>query len=446
EEGSAVFCTAGPDTVWRTADDALWLLSGLPYAPNLQELKRNATTAIGYLHPAHSRVAVLDGDTVCLYSTGTDGTVRTVLDRITIVDGIGGSLIVGDFTLPFLVEGPVTAVSSDRVAVCSANGDGIWNNNDLIQVVQFNGIAPVGIASATVGPLDSGAATGASISVPMKFGSQAVLLRNVGGNGAPGGGDDVLFRAAGFAGPGMQVATAAAGHLIAPPIVLPGSTGEIAVAPSAGGNGVVGDSDDTLLVYTVSSGLLNRTSHAITAGYNPAAIVPAVGLGDIGVVLAVKGAKITAMIDAVVGTQSDISISGTPLLARFESGEVIAYGPGQNLTPGGGDDVALRIDAEANADEFSSARDWGHGLPPQSLGGRMIAVSAGLDGTPGTGDEEIIVHIAPGLGDEAGDTAALRLWASIAAPGAAHPVTALGINYGVMQMPGGGGFYFIVRY
>ncbi len=434
-EGSVVFCNAGNNGTWMDNDDDVFLITGLPNAPNLTRLMRPTTppTSIGYLHPSHSHIAALDADTICVYSTGTDGAVRTALDRVTLIDGIGTTVAVADHAAPFLIEAPLARVSFNSVAFCMAGTDSTYGTtDDLLMVMRFNLLAPSAIGIGIVGPIDSGAATGTSISGPIVADSDTILVRNVGANGTPADADDLLLRATSVLGNPMTIRAATAPNVIQTPIILAGAG--LAVVPSSGGNGTVGDSDDALEVYNLTASNLVRTTLTVSPGFNAAAVTTAVGLGSSGVVVAINGANVRVYTDVGAGTLSDVAIMGVPAFVSL-GGEVLIYGPGIDLTPGTGDDVAVRIADTGTPTSFADAPMWGQALPPTTDGNRAFAVGAGPDGAAGTGDEQIIVHVPAALG-RTRDAVALPLSPAGFVINPVYPVTAFGVNYGVMQQPG----------
>ena len=167
------------------------------------------------------------------------------------------------------------------------------------------------------------------------------------------------------------------------------------------------------------------------------------GLGSSGVVVAINGANVRVYTDVGAGTLSDVAIMGVPAFVSL-GGEVLIYGPGIDLTPGTGDDVAVRIADTGTSTSFADVPKWGQALPPTTDGTRAFAVGAGPDGAPGTGDEQIIVHVPAALG-RTRDAVALPLSPPGFVINPVYPVTALGLDYGVMQQPGSN-IYVLVRF
>ena len=183
-------------------------------------------------------------------------------------------------------------------------------------------------------------------------------------------------------------------------------------------------------------------------------------LGSRGVAVATLGPDFPALsgdeeLQLFLDISDLISVSraapGRSVLAPLGSGSMLVYGPGLDLTPGGGDDQAWHLDASGGFNPLGPAPFWPQTRLPATDQDRGFAMSPGPDGAWGTGDETVVVH--------SGAVLSSGISASVLPATTGSPVTVLsrlipvGPSWGLVQSPGVDGAFMtgdeqlvVVRY
>jgi hypothetical protein len=451
DDTHALLVFAGANGAWGDADDEVALVSGLPGSPTFAVLRRPGNVPVGFLDPQNSIPAVLDADTAVLYSVGADGVPLTGDEVAVYLDGIGSSLTITNLAAPFPNTVPLAAVSSDTFAFGSANpplmgGDGLVGTaDDLLFVIKVTGGTTTG-GVVSVGPLDPGGP--ASRSFPQTADGAQLFLVNAGANGIPGDGDDVLVYVSPLPPSPAPPSFAPARTLARRPIVL---SPTLAAAPGGGPNGLLGDGDDVLDVWSSPAGAITHGARSLGVGVTALGLPePAVRLGPTGVVIACVGPNGTAgdlddqlvrFADAVAGSPSVSTIPGRPALSSLGPMGAFAASPGPNLVAGGGDDSAHHLAHDGGLAPFSAAPAWSQAFSPRTDGSRGFAVGPGADLAYGTGDETLLVFVPRAIA-AAVSVSILPLALQPAAPAAgAEPFVPIGPSWGMAQSPGPDGLF-----
>jgi hypothetical protein len=245
-------------------------------------------------------------------------------------------------------------------------------------------------------------------------------------------GDDLLVR--GKLSQPASPLSAGAAWLAARPIAL-GPT----IAAGVGGPGVApGTGNDDLVVFRETAGMLQVVRHTLGMSANIASPTPVARLGA--GLAAVAGAGLNGVrgdfddvlvvfTDVVAGTSGNVVLGGTPVLSRLGSGDLVSF-----TSP----NRALRLAGDASAQQFFlTGLAWGLGFVPLADADRTFAVGAGADTVLNTGDEVLLVHQSRALG--AGTDAVTLPLSPI--PGTApargtDPFVPVAGFWGLLQSPG----------
>lgn len=202
----------------------------------------------------------LDDTTACLFSEGPDGVVGTPDDGVNFIPNIDMPYFSQPVYMPLGQPGPeaddeVFRVGDRLVAWLSRGPDRRWDTGDeSVCFVQMGG------AVATFITVPINASAGASDGYTVAMGDGAFGMRLSGADGAHGTDDDqVAMVSATSNGTSPRFVTYAAGSGIHTPILSPdwpkfAGAGRLAY-PSGGEDGVLGGSDDQLVVVTGLDGL-----------------------------------------------------------------------------------------------------------------------------------------------------------------------------------------------
>jgi len=439
----AVLCTSGGNATWGDGDDDVVLIFG-PNPSGVTSI-RPGGISVGFLDAKNSIPAVLDGDTLAVYSVGPDGFVGTPDDNIVLItQATSPTPTVTPFGLGPLAAAPVVAISATSVAVPTAGSDTVFGNaDDDLRILNVSGSTFTPGPAPVVGPVDQSGGYG-SASIPFSPDGTNVFILSVGLNGIRRDFDDMLVWVNATTGASRAVK---APFLHRTPIVLD-SSGPILLAAPAGSGAAPGGVNDQLSVFTftLAGTTLTRVDHPLNTRLltgSPRAFAR-VGTGMIAVATAgldkivnSGDERILVFSDPVAGTSSPISLPGNSVLATFGSGELALFSPGLDFLPGGGDDSSLRLDAAATGTTpFNPVVSWPLKLAPFTSGTRVFLVGRGNDGTANTGDEVLIIHqtlaIPAGL-----STILLPLATGASAPAStSQHFVPIGPNWGIVQSPG----------
>lgn len=425
----AVLCVSGPQGgpfLWGDLNDEIVIVQGPPATTQLTRL------TVGHLSAANSVPAVLDADTVAVYSIGLNGTAGDIDDGVWVVTNARSATPATTYrTIPYLNSTPVAAISSTHIAFGRAGLDltrGTADDELWAMDVTTGFMVQLG---ANVGRLDLTAGPTASISIPFSADGDTVFVMTMGGDGAPLTGDDTLVRGK-VSQPG-SILTAGASWLAARPVAL-GAT----LAAGVGGPGKApGTSNDDLVVFRETGGILQVVRHALNTPLNAGALAPLAHLGSGLAVVAGSGPNgvpgdaddaLVVFTDVVGGTSVNAPLGGgTPVLSRLGSGDLVVFtAPGR----------ALRIAGDASEQQlFLSSLPWAQGFVPLTDDDRAFAIGAGPDSLPNSGDEVLLVRQTRALGAVT-DGVTLPLSPAASAPArGTEPFVPVGA-WGLLQSPG----------
>ncbi|HEX5136609.1 MAG TPA: IPT/TIG domain-containing protein [Planctomycetota bacterium] len=441
-DGYAVLCTAGANGTWGNADDEIRIVTGPPNAITIGSVSPRGSPGaqVGYLSATSSIPAVLGPDTFCVYSVGSAGAGFFVVTN-------ARTSPVADFIIyPQMNVAPIAAIGPARVAFVSSGVDNVFgpfgappaNQGDELVVGDLSLAAvPVTMAPLLVpaAPFADTSVTGlGNFSIPFSPDGDTVFVMGAGPDAVRWNGDDTVL--AHVMSTGTTSALFPARFLIGRPIAF--STSLLA-GPGVGPNGLAGGGDDALEVFTYTGGAWTGTPYLLGQTVNTAAAVVTyarVGNG-IAVALAAPNA-LRLYTNPATGAATTLPFNGTPLLAPFGNGGLMAFGPGPNLVPAtGNDDEALHINATISSiDPFSIIPNLIQNVAPLSDGNRMFAVSPGPDAAFLTGDDTLEIYQSLALG-QAGSACQLPLAAMPTAPvNGALPFVPIGPGWGLLQSAG----------
>jgi len=440
--GFAVACSAGLDAGWGTADDEVVIITGPPNPMAVTPVRRANGSPVGYLSAANSIPAVLDPNNVCVYSIGPDKLVASPDDRIVLVSSARTAApVVTDHLAPGLNSAPVKAISATRVAATIAGPDGLRNTaDDLLFILTFSGTSSTAqMSPVPIGPIDTTPGPG-NFSIPLSPDGNTIFVLTGGGNGTLGDSDDSLIRFTISTGVQQAINTP---FFLQRPVAL---SATLAAAPGAGPNGVFGDLDDELSVVSHNGTSLVRTPLPLQGmGLSTAAVRTMARLGATGLAVPTKGPDgIANSSDDVVmvttnpggGTLLQLPIQGRPLLVPLGSGGLLFFSPGPNLLVPDGDETILHLDATATtAVNMATVPLWNQASAILSDADRAFAVGNGPDGLPATGDEQLLVYQSRALGQTA-DGSTLPLAPALFPVAAGTLFSPIGPGWGLAQSPG----------
>ncbi|MEE8105177.1 MAG: IPT/TIG domain-containing protein [Planctomycetota bacterium] len=438
--GSAVLCTAGENTVWGDADDEVLIVRGPP-AATIVPVRRAGGTPVGYLDPVNSVPAVLDANTICVYSLGSDGTAPDATDRIVQITAAQTTPVVTDHAGAFLNPAPLGAIGPNRVATMVAGTNTtLGDADDRIWLIEFSGTTLNINSKLMVGAADLTGGRG-NLSIPYSPDGSAVFVLTGGTNTTFRDNDDVFRR---ITMPGLQTIV---GVLPAPfgrPIAISAS---LAAVPAAGPNGLFGDTNDELCAIQIGATMIT-IGHTLPTPLSVGPLVPFAKIGD-GIVIPLTGVdgtpntfsdEFAVYTDPVAGTVQRLSRAGIPLFAPLGNGELIVFERGGDVTPDTNDDAVTHIDAAAqNATSFATAPIWDHAFAPHTDQTRAFAIDAGANGF-GDGDEALLIYQAASLGQFVESLALVMAQPGTPATGL-EPFVPIGPGWGLIQSPGLDGTY-----
>jgi len=442
-DGVAVICNSGLDRAWNTADDDVFVLTFTPGGggPTQVTVLRGGAASVGFLDQQASIPLVMDANTVCIYSRGFDGLVNTVDDRITVISALQTTPSVTDHHVGFLIRCPLGRVDATRVAYLSSGPNQTAGDpDDALNILDLNNPgSPTSLSF--FGPADL--APGATnISIPQSPDGDAVFVMSPGPNGIVNDVDDTFRR--------YTISTGNSTTAFGMPFVLGRAralSATVVVAPGAGPNTIFGDADDVLYVAQDGGGGFAPVGpHSLAGPLSAGAIVPLARIGAGGVALPIRGATpandlVQVFTDPVAGTTATLALPGVPLLATLGSGNLVAFAAGVDGLPGSGDEQVVLIDAAATTSQpFAPGPTWPHN--PLSPGGqdRAFGVSPGGDGAPGTGDETLLVFQSRAVGTIVNVTSLPMATPQSPVP-AATPFIPIGSGWGLIQSPGFNGLF-----
>jgi hypothetical protein len=448
-DGFAVMCTAGADNAWGTALDEVYILQmGPGGAPLFTPVRRPNATPVGFLNPFNSIPVALDANTVCVYSDGDgapDLAGGAINDRVVQISSIQTTAVVTDHPAPFLNTAPIARIASNAVAFADAGPDRTRGSvDDVLRVYSFNGTTLVGPSPGfTVGAVDVTAGSG-NISIPFSADGDVVYVLLPGTDGFPLTGDDLLWR------------VTLSGGTTAGPVTMPfltgvpkAVTGNLAVSASFGPNGAAGGGDDRVLVASTNAGPFGVAAFNLGQSIDGFALAMSAPFGGAKLAVPTFGPdnaantgdeRVLLYTDLTTGTLTSLPVPGRSTLTTLGSGDLVVFGPGVNVTQGDGDDTVTRVDgAGVMAQGFLSVPTWPGGLVPLVDQTRTFAIGD-PDGTPGTGDETLLVHQSAALGNLT-DAASLALALAGVPVTLAEPFVPVGPDWGVIQSPGPNGIY-----
>ncbi|MHC4548363.1 MAG: IPT/TIG domain-containing protein [Planctomycetota bacterium] len=434
-DGFAVLSTSGGNAVWGDLDDDVVLVLGPP-TPGMRRILGPGGTPVGYLDANNSIPAVLDPNTVCVYSVGPNGvpdvpspTVPPDDTVVLITNAQSPTPTVTPFVFGFLNTAPLAAIAPNRVAFTAAGSDlGRGTADDMLHVWEFNGGLPGPVGAQMVGEVDVTPGR-TNFSLPYSPDGDAVFVMSVGPNGTPRNGDDQLWR---FTFSTMTARSTPLPFVWAPPHAI---SPTLLAAPGAGANRLFGDADDTLVVVTDTGGFFNLAgTQTLGSPFDRAAVVPIAPLGTGGVVVPVVSAMPVLAFPSPTGSPASLAMIGTPLLAPLGSGELIVFAPGG---PPPGDEQAVRIAADASSSQpFALVPTLTQALRAHTDADRAFGASPGPDGSWGTSDDSLTVHQTRALGLGI-DIASLPIQQLPGLPiTGQEPFVPIGPDWGIIQSPG----------
>jgi hypothetical protein len=405
---------ASTDGTWGNSNDALLILrysAGPPVSATVTSVLIPGGAPVGFLDPINSIPVRLDDDTFALYTAG----------RVVWVTNVRTSPTYNAMPVAGLQAAPLGRVNATTVAYQIVPG--AMPHRLAIHEVTTGLITFV----SDLAPFDGTQGSG-NISIPLSPDVVSVFVVSVGADNAIGSGDDILWRYR------ISDATSTNCGLIpfgfGRPIALSAS---LVAVPGGGPDTVTGGGLDDVLIVFSDNGGFTTSSPALGGNVDIASITPFTRIGAGGVTVAVQhpaGNSVVAFTDPAAGTKAALPITGTPVLTRLETtGDLAVFGPGGNLIPGDGDDVALVVDAAATGSTpFAPLLSWTQGVPALSDGRRIFAASA----TTG-----LLVFQTRAVG--APRSASALPLATIPAPlfpFGIQPFVPIGDGLGVMQSPG----------
>jgi len=445
-DGFAVLCTSGLNTTWGDADDDIKIILGPPGATLIQSVQLRSPpaapgTPVGYLSAANSIPAILGPDTFCVYTVGAGGGAGFL-----IVTQARTAPVADFFPHPGINAAPIAAIGPSRIAFMEWGADAKFgpqvggNAGDDLFVQDFNlGVAPptLSIGARVVGAGYADLTAGsANFTIPFTTDGDTVFVMGVGPDAVSRNADDTFLA--------HVVSTVTTSGLVPAPFLFGrpiALSPTLAAAPGAGVNLTFGNTDDTLEVFSLS-GTWSRTPRALNQPLdNALALVPYARIGNgIAVVLTTPNA-LKIFTNVAAGTSSTLPFTGTPLLTSFGNGALVAFGPGGNLVPGGGDDQAIHIDAAATiAQSFSLVPNQLQNLVPLSDTNRAFALSPGLDAAFGTMDDTLEVYQSRSIG-QARSASQLPVTRPGAPVTGIQPFVPIGPGWGLLQSPGANGVF-----
>jgi hypothetical protein len=433
DNSSAVMCTSGTDLTWGNGNDDVLIIRGPP-SPGATRVTLPGGGAVGFLDLNNSVPAVLDANTICVYSVGPngvpDGPLTSQDDTVVVITGAQTTPVVTMLAIGPLNTAPFARISSGAFAVGDAGGDKApGTGDDMVRVYTpaFAAVAAFPVADLDITPGRT------NFSIPFSPDGDTVFVMSAGLNGTPGDADDQLTRF--VISTGVSTLTPVPFAQVRPHAISPA----LLVAPGAGSNGP-GTAPDDLIVITPAGSTLNVVTHALAMPLDTLAVVPFAPLGAGGVALPVQGGTpVLAFTDPVGNVSAPVSLTGTPLLAPLGSGDLVVFAPGTAAT---GDEQAIRLLGDA-----SSIRNFAT-VPTLNQATVVLSDADRAFGVAASGGGSVIVHQSRALGALT-DTSILP-----AAPiTGAEPFVPIGTNWGLVQSPGPTGLFgtgtdavLVVRY
>ncbi len=432
-DGIAVLCTAGLDTGWGTPDDELVIVKGPPNAPGVTSI------VIGHLDMRNSIPAVLDANTVAVFTLGTSQLQR----GIHLVTSLQGAAASTKLVVPLMNPCPVAAIANNRVACTTFGADGLPGGfDDELRILEITGTAVTTTRTHAFGNADVfvHAIPSDNFSIPVSFGGDLVFVVSVGTLGA--GGADSALTAYSFSG-AAALPPVPSPMLLRRPVAVSATVAAAAAGDPAGIAAPSGN--DTLMVFTAAGGVVTRTDRRQGASLITTALVPLARLGGGTVAIPVAaggGNEIRVFSNLVAGAPLATPMPGTPLFAPLISGDLVVWGPGVDLSPATAPNECRRIISTGGAQQaFALTPLWPLNFRPFADAERAFATAGGGLGY-GSGTEILIVQQSRVLG-AATDAATLPLGggAGVAPVLAGFPFVPVGPGWGLVQSPGPNGTF-----
>jgi len=403
-DGFAALCTCGLNGTWGDADDDIRIVRGPPNAVQILSVPPRGApgTVVGFLSATNSVPAVLGPDAFCVYTIGAAAGPGYVL-----VTNARTAPVADIFAHPFINAAPIAALGPSRIGFMTAGMDTLFgplaggNLGDDLMVMDFNlALTPPAVTIAGGGagrvPLAGHADVTpglANFTIPFTADGDTVIVMGSGADAVPRNADDTFTSVILSAGTGfLRVGSP---FLLGRPIAL---SATLFAAPGAGPNGTFGNNDDTLEVYSYGAVWTATTFSLGQAISFPAAVVPYARAGNGIVVVVAAPTAILVYTNPLQGSNTTIPFAGTALLASLGNGELVAFGPGFDLTVRTGDDVAFHIDGAAAQGAFSLVPNHFQAIALLTDADRAFAISPGGDGVFQTADDVFEVFQVRALG------------------------------------------------
>jgi len=385
---------------------------------------------------------VLGPDTFCVYSVGAVG------PGVWLVTNARTAPVADFIPYPGINAAPLAAIGPARIAFMAAGPDLVFgpvtgaplpaNQGDDLVIMDFNlGVTPPialppvrvpGIVAdiSTTGP--------GNFTIPFSPDGDTVFVMDTGPDNVRWNADDAILAHT------VSTATSStpfnAPFLLGRPIAFSTS---LVVAAGVGANGLAGGGDDTLEVLTYTGGAWTRTPYLLGQTVAAATALNTYARVGNGIVVALTAPNALRLYtNPAAGTATTLPFFGTPLLAPFGNGALMAFGPGPNLVPTtGNDDEALHINTTITSiDPFSIIPNLLQNLVPLSDGDRMFAVSPGPDGAFLTADDTLEIYQSAALGQARSVTQLPLAVMPVAPVNGAQPFVPIGPGWGLMQSAG----------
>ncbi len=443
-EGFAVLCTAGADSIWGNANDEIWIVFGPVGGPVQPIAVRLAGLPIGFLHRRNSIPAILDQDTICVYSLGPDQLPNTGDDRVVLVtqarSGAPAATFIGH---PNMNTAPLGAIAANRVAFMFAGADGTLGTiDDTLQILEFNGATLNRVITSPRSDTADTTAGKGNLSIPWSTDGDNVYVLTSGNDATAGNANDRIHRLR--ISTGLATLFAGAPSLVARPIAV---SPTVSASVTAGGDGIAGTADDALLAFSDTGGAIAVQGTPIGA-LHTISPVPFVPFGNGGVAVPTLGPNIgpgtgdeqvIVFTDPVAGVfQTLTNRRGPPVLTllRTADNSIVIHNPGGIDNVGAtGDEVASSLNGTSLLlRNFTTVPLWDQLTAARADDSRVFVVGRGPDALPATSNEVLIVHQTRSLSQI---TDSVTLPVTVAQPLTnTLPFVPIGNGWGLVQSPG----------